>query len=164
MGLTCRTVSRSFCTDGVQLAGGEVTKPSTAATAMIQTGLIVVRASTSVPTMTSAACHGVSVDRGASRSPVTTRDVHRMPFTMPPHAPSRVPALPRRDQSGDWNGKDRRCTGSRQQAGPFVRMRSASFRARAARSPRAGRYGTRSVLSSSLASTQVAGPRELPHA
>ena len=37
------------------------TKPSTAATAMIQTGFIFVRASTSVPTMMSTACHGVSV-------------------------------------------------------------------------------------------------------
>lgn len=43
-------------------------KPSTAAMAMIHTGLIVVRAS-SVPTMMRAACHGASVASGASRSP-----------------------------------------------------------------------------------------------
>jgi hypothetical protein len=36
------------------------TKPSTAAP-MIQTGLIVVKASTNVPMMMSAACHGESV-------------------------------------------------------------------------------------------------------
>ena len=37
------------------------TKLSIAAAAMIQTGLIFVRASTMVPTIMSAACHGVSM-------------------------------------------------------------------------------------------------------